>query len=146
MPGLDRVVTGFGLSGRCAVSSVFVTMFMYSSEVYPTVVRTLGLGISMVWARLGAVLAPQLNHWTSVLLGFDAIYIIGSLSLMGSLLVLALPETHKKKLPDTIAEVRVKRKDKKAQTVQNEENVGMMDNSSRIPTELHIMENGTEPV
>ncbi|GFN82496.1 frizzled/smoothened-like sans crd protein g, partial [Plakobranchus ocellatus] len=40
------------------------------------------------------------------LLGFDVIYIIGTLSLDSALLVLPLPETHKERLPDTIAEMR----------------------------------------
>lgn len=102
--GLDKLVTAFGLIGKCAGSCVFIIFFVYTTEMYPTVVRNVGLGLCMFWARLGGVLAPQLNQWTSVLLGFDVIYLFGTLSLIGGLIVMPLPETHKQRLPDTIEE------------------------------------------
>ncbi|KAK3775878.1 hypothetical protein RRG08_011442 [Elysia crispata] len=102
--GLDKLVTAFGLVGKCAGSCIFIIFFVYTTELYPTVVRNVGLGLGMFWARLGGVMAPQINQWTSVLFGFDVIYLFGTLSLIGGLIVLPLPETHQRRLPDTIEE------------------------------------------
>ncbi|GFR96367.1 solute carrier family 22 member 4 [Elysia marginata] len=102
--GLDKLVTAFGLVGKCAGSSTFIIFFVYTTELYPTVVRNVGLGFGMFWARLGGVMAPQLNQWISVLLGFDVIYLFGTLSLIGGLIAFPLPETHRRSLPDSIEE------------------------------------------
>ncbi|RUS84930.1 hypothetical protein EGW08_007292 [Elysia chlorotica] len=102
--GYDKLVTAFGLVGKCAGSCIFIVFFVYTTELYPTVIRNVGLGLGMFWARLGGVMAPQINEWTSVLFGFDVIYLFGTLSLIGGLIVLPLPETHQKRLPDTIEE------------------------------------------
>ena len=37
-------------------------------------------------------------------MGFDVIYLFGAMSLIGGLIVLTLPETHKRRLPDTFGE------------------------------------------
>ncbi|GFR58544.1 solute carrier family 22 member 6-A [Elysia marginata] len=99
---LGYVVTSLALTGKCFAGGLFVMYFVYATEVYPTVVRNIGLGFGLIWARLGSMLAPQFNQWSSVILGFDAIYVFGTLNLVGSLAVLLLPETHKRRLPDTI--------------------------------------------
>ncbi|GFN82494.1 transmembrane protein 120a-like [Plakobranchus ocellatus] len=102
--GLDSLVTAFALAGKSSVACVFAVLFVYVSELYPTVARNIGLGAGMFFARFGSVMAPQINQWTGHLLGIDGIFIFGSLSLAACVLVIPLPETHKKRLPDTFAE------------------------------------------
>ncbi|KAK3775885.1 hypothetical protein RRG08_011449 [Elysia crispata] len=100
--GLGHLITALALAGKCFSGAIFVTFFVYATELYPTVIRNIGLGFGLVWARLGGVLAPQFNQWSKALLGFDAIYVFGVLSLVGGFAILLLPETHRRRLPDVI--------------------------------------------
>ena len=44
--------------GKFAVSAVFGIVYLLAAEVYPTVLRTVGLGTSSMWARVGSMIAP----------------------------------------------------------------------------------------
>ena len=56
----DSLVTGLALVGKAAVVSCFCTIFIYSSELFPTVIRTVGVGSCAFFGRVGSLLAPQL--------------------------------------------------------------------------------------
>ncbi|RUS79771.1 hypothetical protein EGW08_012487, partial [Elysia chlorotica] len=43
---------------RAFASASFNFVYIYSSELYPTSIRTLGMGIASAWARVGAMLTP----------------------------------------------------------------------------------------
>lgn len=44
--------------GKFAISAVFCIVYLLAAEVFPTVLRTVGLGTSSMWARVGSVIAP----------------------------------------------------------------------------------------
>ena len=105
---VPAIVTALALIGKAAVVSCFCIIFLYSSEVFPTVIRTVGVGSCTFFGRVGSLLAPQLillgelvSPTTPGLLPFLT---FGSLCLLAALLVLYLPETLHTKLPDTIEE------------------------------------------
>ena len=56
---VPAIVTALALIGKAAVVSCFCIIFLYSSEVFPTVIRTVGVGSCTFFGRLGALLAPQ---------------------------------------------------------------------------------------
>ncbi|CAL1536183.1 unnamed protein product [Lymnaea stagnalis] len=105
--GLNDLTTALAITGRCAVACLFAIIFVYTSEIYPTVIRNIGMGACCFWARGGGVLAPQINQWTKSLWNVDAIIIFGFMSLLGGLLLFPLPETHNKKLLDSLGEVEL---------------------------------------
>ena len=43
----------------------FGAMFTYATEIYPTSIRTTGLGFTASMSRLGGMLAPQLSLLTT---------------------------------------------------------------------------------
>lgn len=43
---------------RAFSSASFNFVYIYSSELYPTSIRTLGMGIASAWARVGAMMTP----------------------------------------------------------------------------------------
>ncbi|KAH9523286.1 hypothetical protein Btru_066297 [Bulinus truncatus] len=106
---LKELITTFALAGRCAVAGLFGIIFVYTSEIYPTVIRNIGMGACCFWARAGGVLAPQINEWTKTLWNVDAVIIFGAMSFLAGLLLFPLPETHNRELPDSLVEVEVKR-------------------------------------
>lgn len=40
------------------MGAAFAVVYLYTAELYPTQVRTVGIGICTVIARLGGILAP----------------------------------------------------------------------------------------
>lgn len=44
--------------GIVGVTITFPMVYLYSSEVYPTVVRNIGVGLGSVCARIGSMIAP----------------------------------------------------------------------------------------
>lgn len=85
------------------MSISFATVYLYAGELFPTVVRNSGVGLSSTMARIGSMVAPfvaTLAHKTAWLppLAF------GVIPLVGSCLCVLLPDTRGKKLPDTLEE------------------------------------------
>lgn len=82
---------------------VFIVVYLYSSEMFPTVIRSSALGITSMMARLGAMVAPfaaalrPFGNWCSPLA-------FGILPLLAALLCLVLPETKNCDLVMTIEE------------------------------------------
>ena len=108
MANVPAIVTALALIGKAAVVSCFCIIFLYSSEVFPTVIRTVGVGSCTLFGRLGSLLAPQVLLLGELLLpdmpGLVPFILFGLLCLVAAVLVINLPETLGTKLPDTIEE------------------------------------------
>lgn len=91
--------------GRASIVTVCSTLSTYTTELWPTKVRTTAFNISSMAGRIGSILASL-----SVLLGkyFNHLPVIlyGSVTIVSAVLLFAfLPETvHCEKVPDTIEE------------------------------------------
>lgn len=81
----------------------FPTVYIYSGELFPTVVRNIGCGTSSMCARIGSMIAPFVATLNTVYYWLPPV-IFGVTPLMGAVLCLVLPETLDCKLPDTIEE------------------------------------------
>lgn len=103
-----EIVTAFAIIGKFGASGVFSLTFLYTSELYPTVIRNIGMGSCAFWARLGGVVAPQILALGDLSHKSISVIIIGVITLVASILLLLLPETMATKLPDTIEEVEDK--------------------------------------
>jgi MFS family permease len=92
------------LVSKFFVSCCFIAIYNLSSEIYPTVVRQIGMGANSAVARVGGILAPfihELSHFTHIT---AALALFAGLSLVNAFLVLLLPETKGREVPDTIEE------------------------------------------
>ncbi|XP_043073918.1 organic cation transporter protein [Puntigrus tetrazona] len=96
-----HILTALAMVGKFGITASFAIIYIYSAELFPTVLRQTGIGVSSMFARMGGVLAPLIN-----LLGrhtpFVPMVIFGSTPLLAAVLALALPETANKPLPDSI--------------------------------------------
>jgi len=90
--------------GRFAITGSFSMVFVYAVEIFPTVVRNVGLGSSSTWARVGGVIAPYIGRELAKQSPSAPLVIFGITSIIAAFLVLLLPETKNITLPDTIQE------------------------------------------
>ncbi|KAH8381993.1 hypothetical protein KR009_001276 [Drosophila setifemur] len=89
--------------GKLAITASYGTVYIFSTEQFPTVVRNVALGAASMVARISSMLAPFLNYLGSIWSPLPLL-ICGSLSLAAGLLSLLLPETHNKPMLETIAD------------------------------------------
>ncbi|RZC43204.1 organic cation transporter protein, partial [Asbolus verrucosus] len=81
----------------------FPTVYIYSGELFPTMVRNIGVGTSSMFARVGSMAAPFIAGLVLIQAWLPPI-IFGVVPLIGAVLCLKLPETLDCKLPDTVKE------------------------------------------
>ncbi|XP_077329412.1 organic cation/carnitine transporter 2-like [Lithobates pipiens] len=94
--------------GKFGITAAFSMVYVYTAELYPTVVRNMGIGASSMASRLGSILSPYFVY----LGAYDRhlpFVLMGSLTVLVGIFSLFLPETNGMPLPDTIEEMlRVK--------------------------------------
>ncbi|XP_030833206.1 organic cation transporter protein [Strongylocentrotus purpuratus] len=98
---LSPVIVTVAMAGKFCISASYAIVFLYASELFPTVIRNLGLGVSSFSSRVGGIVAP-------FLLALDVyevwlpMTIFGTLSILAGFSVLPLPETLGRTQPQTI--------------------------------------------
>ncbi|CAG2117590.1 unnamed protein product, partial [Medioppia subpectinata] len=116
----------FAMFGKFCVTCSFGIIYVYSAEIYPTVVRNVGVGSSSMVGRVGSILAPfvkELGIYTHVTI---PLAIFGILSITDGLLILCLPETHGKEMADTIDDVERSKSDTTSSDVISGSNSDVM--------------------
>ncbi|XP_068590611.1 solute carrier family 22 member 7b.1 [Cebidichthys violaceus] len=102
--GLWHVRAVVAVLGKGLSEASFTTVFLYTTELYPTVVRQNGLGYTNFMSRLGVSVAPLIllleDVWTLL-----PQVIICSVAVSSGLVALLLPETLNERLPETIDDV-----------------------------------------
>lgn len=88
-----------GVVGIFGMAATYNLLFIYTAELFPTVVRNAALGCTAQAAQMGAIVAPLV-----VVLGERVPFaVFGAAGIVGGLLVFYLPETMNKPLYDTMA-------------------------------------------
>ncbi|ETE65049.1 Solute carrier family 22 member 13, partial [Ophiophagus hannah] len=97
------IVTVLTVIGKSAMAAAFSTAYLFSAEIFPTVVRHFGLGFCSMSARVAGILAPLLGMLARYHLAIP-MFTCGSLALVAGMLCFFLPETCNKDLQDLIPE------------------------------------------
>ncbi|KAM3862928.1 solute carrier family 22 member 7-like [Diretmus argenteus] len=90
--------------GKGLSEASFTTLFLYTTELYPTVVRQNGMGYTGFLARLGAAIAPLIVLLEDVWRLLPEV-VICSVAIMSGLVSLLLPETLNVRLPEMIEDI-----------------------------------------
>ncbi|XP_017047182.1 organic cation transporter protein [Drosophila ficusphila] len=98
---MNWLIITLAMVGKLAITSSYGTIYIFSAEQFPTVVRNVGLGASSMVARVGGILAPYLKLLGEIWRPLPLI-ICGALAFTAGLLSLLLPETLNKPMPETI--------------------------------------------
>lgn len=127
---MERLTTCMIQIGKMGITASYGTIYVFSVEQFPTVIRNVALGAASMSARIGGILAPLLIHSKlTEKFNFLPPLVFGIAALIGGILSTLLPETNHMQLPDTIedgerfgkknvdqmAELKV-RKDNKSET------------------------------
>ncbi|CAH0775584.1 unnamed protein product [Bemisia tabaci] len=87
--------------GIIGVSVAFPTIYLLTGELFPTVVRNVGVGSSSMMSRLGSMAAPFVLSLGAINVHLPPI-IFGLLPMFSAACCLALPETRGAELPQTM--------------------------------------------
>jgi len=89
--------------GKYVAQVCWGIVYLYTSELFPTVIRSVALSFACSMARIGSMAAPFIAY-LSELHPVLPIFVFGSITFAVGLTTVVLPETNKKKLPDTLEE------------------------------------------
>ncbi|KAG7228426.1 hypothetical protein INR49_007598, partial [Caranx melampygus] len=102
--GLWHLRAVVAILGKGLSEASFTTIFLYTTELYPTVVRQNGLGYTNFVSRVGVSVAPLILLLEDVWTVLPQI-IISSVAIVSGLVALLLPETLNMRLPETIEDI-----------------------------------------
>ncbi|XP_066574962.1 solute carrier family 22 member 6 [Amia ocellicauda] len=125
---LQTVRTSLAVLGKGCLAAAFQCCYLFSGELYPTVIRQNGMGWVTMMARLGAMVAPMVLLLGDLLPSLPGL-IYGGAPIVAGIFAFFLPETRGLQLPDTIQDVEERLSDdlpKKEGIVLKEVNQSLM--------------------
>ncbi|XP_070558189.1 organic cation transporter protein-like [Ptychodera flava] len=102
-PEIEEVSVAIAMVAKLCIAATFTIVYLYAAEIYPTVVRNAGMGMSSMSARVGSIISPYVML-LDVIWAPMPFVVMGVTSMISGLLALLLPETKNKKLPETLRE------------------------------------------
>ncbi|XP_077596563.1 solute carrier family 22 member 6 isoform X1 [Stigmatopora nigra] len=106
LPLLEQQVvrTTLACLGKAFTSASFTTVYLYTGELYPTVIRQTGMGLASTMARVGSMAAPAVLILDEVFPALPSV-VYGGAAVLASGFACFLPETLNVPLPDTVQDV-----------------------------------------
>ncbi|XP_029469241.1 solute carrier family 22 member 6-B-like isoform X1 [Rhinatrema bivittatum] len=103
--------------GKGCLSASSLCSYLYSGELFPTVVRQTGMGLTTMMARLGGIVAPMVLM-AGDYVAFLPLVIFGGAPIISGVAACFLPEMLNAPLLDTIEEVEDRARRKEIVTIQ----------------------------
>ncbi|CAM4577933.1 unnamed protein product [Lepidochelys olivacea] len=119
---LQTLRTLLAVFGKGCLAASFNCAFLYTGELYPTVIRQTGMGFVNTLARVGGIVAP-LVQMTSEYLPSLPLIIYGAAPVVSGIATCFLPETRNMPLPDTIEDIERQRRSRVITDVGREDKV-----------------------
>ncbi|XP_022089884.1 organic cation transporter protein-like isoform X2 [Acanthaster planci] len=93
--------TAVAMIGKFCVSASFAIVYIYSAELFPTPLRTVGMGVCSMASRIGGIVSPLILLLDGVWQPLPLL-LFGVPSILAGALAFLLPETRGKALPETV--------------------------------------------
>ncbi|XP_056910354.1 solute carrier family 22 member 6 [Takifugu flavidus] len=122
-PDMQVLRTLLACLGKGFTSSCFTVVYLYTGELYPTVIRQTGMGFVSTMARTGSMAAPAVLILDEVFPALPSI-VYGGAAVLAGFFACFLPETLNVELPDTINDVEDKWSGRKS-TPHHQEDVSL---------------------
>ncbi|CAH2256566.1 solute carrier family 22 member 7-like [Pelobates cultripes] len=106
--GMENTRSVMAILGKGFSEAAFTIAFLYTAELYPTVLRQTGLGFCSFMTRLGSSLAPLVILLEDVWVFLPHI-IFSCMSLISGAAAFLLNETSQVQLPETIQDIEMDR-------------------------------------
>ncbi|GCB79713.1 hypothetical protein scyTo_0017943, partial [Scyliorhinus torazame] len=104
-PSLHILTTALVMVGKAGITISFAIVYVFSAELYPTVVRSMGIGICSMASRVGSIISPYfvyLGTYNRIL----PFMLMGAFILLAGTFTLLLPETRDHPLPENVQQVQ----------------------------------------
>ncbi|XP_071957174.1 organic cation transporter protein-like [Antedon mediterranea] len=103
---MEGIRTAVSLGGQCFVTATFYLVYIYTSEIFSTDVRSFGVGLCSLMARVAGMLAPQILY-LKVVWNPLPLVTFSVTSVSAGLLAFLLPETLNFPLCQTVEEAEL---------------------------------------
>uniref|UniRef100_A0A4W3J5Q8 Solute carrier family 22 member 16 n=1 Tax=Callorhinchus milii TaxID=7868 RepID=A0A4W3J5Q8_CALMI len=100
---IEALSITLSMIGKFAIALAFGLIYLYTAELYPTIIRSLAVGSGSMMARVGSTVAPFCVLLSAVWIFLPQL-IVGVMAFVTGLLTLMLPETLGKPLTQTFQE------------------------------------------
>ncbi|EDL33346.1 solute carrier family 22 member 6 [Mus musculus] len=112
--GHTIIRTSLAVLGKGCLASSFNCIFLYTGELYPTMIRQTGLGMGSTMARVGSIVSPLISM-TAEFYPSIPLFIFGAVPVAASAVTALLPETLGQPLPDTVQDLKSRSRGKQKQ-------------------------------
>uniref|UniRef100_A0A452UW99 Solute carrier family 22 member 4 n=1 Tax=Ursus maritimus TaxID=29073 RepID=A0A452UW99_URSMA len=116
---------GLVMLGKFGITSAFSMLYVFTAELYPTLVRNMAVGVTSMASRVGSIIAPYfvyLGAYNRVL----PYIVMGSLTVFIGIITLFFPESFGMTLPETLEQMQKVKgfrfRKKPSDSVEKEEN------------------------
>uniref|UniRef100_A0A3Q3WZM6 Major facilitator superfamily (MFS) profile domain-containing protein n=1 Tax=Mola mola TaxID=94237 RepID=A0A3Q3WZM6_MOLML len=100
---IEALAIALCMIGKFAIAIAFGLIYLYTCELYPTIIRSLAVGSGSMMCRVGSVVAPFCVYLADVWVYLPQL-IVGILAFIIGVLTLLLPETLGRPLTTTLEE------------------------------------------
>ncbi|XP_049896894.1 solute carrier family 22 member 6 [Epinephelus moara] len=104
---MQNTRTTLACLGKGFTSASFTTVYLFTGELYPTVIRQTGMGFVSTMARVGSMAAPAVLILDEVFPALPSV-VYGGAAVLAGCFACFLPETLNVPLPETINDVEEK--------------------------------------
>ncbi|XP_054664242.1 solute carrier family 22 member 6-like isoform X1 [Grus americana] len=101
---LQMLRMAFAVIGKGSLAASFNCAYIFSGELFPTVIRQTGMGLGGTMARVGSMVAPLVRMAADVTPVLPLI-IYGAAPIISAIATCFLPETRNVPLPETVKDV-----------------------------------------
>ncbi|XP_078256022.1 solute carrier family 22 member 16, partial [Rhinoraja longicauda] len=141
---MEALTITVSMIGKFAIAVAFGLIYLYTAELYPTIIRSLAVGSGSMMARVGSTVAPFCVLLASVWIFLPQL-IVGIMSFLTGALTLFLPETLGRPLTQTFEEAAELQRKLKQEREALKRGAGKSAVTVRLEKQDYVPDSGEKP-